>query len=98
MRQRERVQLRLYRRGLLLRLRLTAGRPRIPLRTLAPASGHMPKGATESVTDTEMCMPVDQCRQLLVELQDLRLKITAMERAGAEVVKGAQQRIPDTDQ
>jgi cytidine deaminase len=58
----------------------------------------MPKGATESVTDTEMCMPVDQCRQLLVELQDLRLKITAMEQAGAEVVMGAQQRIPDTDQ
>lgn len=50
------------------------------------------------MTDTEMCMPVDQCRQLLVELQDLRLKITAMEQAVAEVVKGAQQRIPDTDQ
>lgn len=50
------------------------------------------------MTDTEMCMPVGQCRQLLVELQDLRLKITAMEQAGTEVVKGAQQRISDTDQ
>jgi cytidine deaminase len=50
------------------------------------------------VTDSEMCMPVEQCRQLLVELQDLRLKITAMEQAVAEVVKGARQATPEPGQ
>ncbi len=38
-----------------------------------------------------MCMPVEQCRQLLVELQDLRLKMTALEQAVAEVLKGVDQ-------
>lgn len=37
-----------------------------------------------------MCMPLDQCRQLLVELQDLRLEITTMEQAVAEVVNRAE--------
>ncbi len=47
------------------------------------------------MTDSEMCMPVEQCQQLLVELQNLRLKITAMEQAVADVVKGAQQATPN---
>lgn len=50
------------------------------------------------MTDSERCMPVDQCRQLLVELQNLRLKITAMEQAVADVVKGAQQATPEPGQ
>lgn len=50
------------------------------------------------MTNSEMCMPVEQCRQLLVELQDLRLKITAMEHAVADVLKGAQRPTPEPGQ
>jgi hypothetical protein len=37
--------------------------------------------------DPTMCMPLEQCRELLVELQQLRLRITALEQAVANVVQ-----------
>lgn len=46
------------------------------------------------MTDSEMCMPVEQGRQLLVELQDLRLKITAIEHPVTDVLKAAQRPTP----
>lgn len=37
------------------------------------------------MADPTMCMPVEQCRELLVELQQLRLRITALEQVVADV-------------
>lgn len=34
-----------------------------------------------------MCMPVEQCRELLIELQQLRLRLTAMEQVVANAVQ-----------
>jgi hypothetical protein len=34
-----------------------------------------------------MCMPLEQCRELLVELQQLQLRITALEQVVANVVQ-----------
>jgi hypothetical protein len=39
------------------------------------------------VGDHKTCMPVEQCRALLVELQHLRLRITALEQVVANVVQ-----------
>lgn len=34
-----------------------------------------------------LCMPVEQCRELLVELQQLRLRLTALEQTIAHAVQ-----------
>ncbi|MBW3550883.1 MAG: hypothetical protein KY442_08695 [Proteobacteria bacterium] len=39
--------------------------------------------------DDVACMPVGQCRQLLVELQAVRLRVTALEQAVADYVRAA---------
>jgi hypothetical protein len=39
------------------------------------------------MADPTMCMPVEQCRELLVELQQLRLRITALEQVVANAVQ-----------
>ncbi len=39
------------------------------------------------MADPTMCMPVEQCRELLVELQQLRLRITALEQIVASAVQ-----------
>lgn len=39
------------------------------------------------MADPSMCMPIEQCRELLVELQQLRLRITALEQVVADVVQ-----------
>lgn len=41
---------------------------------------------TEDVT----CMPLDQCRDLLIELQAVRLRVTALEQAVAGYVQQAE--------
>jgi hypothetical protein len=38
-----------------------------------------------------MCMPVEQCRELLVELQQLRVRITALEQVVATAVNDVEQ-------
>lgn len=38
-----------------------------------------------------MCMPVEQCRELLVELQQLRLRLTALEQVVASAVQDVEQ-------
>jgi hypothetical protein len=38
-----------------------------------------------------MCMPVEQCRELLVELQQLRLRLTTLEQVVASVVNDIEQ-------
>ncbi len=43
------------------------------------------------MADATMCMPVEQCRELLVELQQLRLRITALEQVVANAVQQGQQ-------
>jgi hypothetical protein len=43
------------------------------------------------VTDLTMCMPLEQCRELLVELQQLRLRITALEQVVANVVQQSEE-------
>ena len=40
------------------------------------------------------CMPVGQCRELLVELQAVRLRVTALEQAVADYVRA----VDDADQ
>jgi hypothetical protein len=39
------------------------------------------------MADPTMCMPVEQCRELLVELQQLRLRLTALEQVVANAVQ-----------
>jgi hypothetical protein len=39
--------------------------------------------------DPKMCMPLEQCRELLVELQQLRLRLTALEQVVANAVQQA---------
>jgi hypothetical protein len=38
-----------------------------------------------------MCMPVEQCRELLVELQRMRLRLTALEQVVANAVQDGEQ-------
>jgi hypothetical protein len=38
-----------------------------------------------------MCMPVEQCRELLVELQQLRLRLTTLEQVVASAVNDIEQ-------
>lgn len=38
-----------------------------------------------------MCMPVEQCRELLVELQQLRVRITVLEQVVATAVNDVEQ-------
>jgi hypothetical protein len=40
-----------------------------------------------------MCMPVEQCRELLVELQQLRLRITALEQIAASAVQQGEEAV-----
>lgn len=37
--------------------------------------------------DDTACLPVGRCRELLVELQAVRLRVTALEQAVAEYVR-----------
>lgn len=39
------------------------------------------------MSDPTLCMPVEQCRELLVELQQLRLRLTALEQTVADAVQ-----------
>jgi hypothetical protein len=39
------------------------------------------------MAEPTMCMPVEQCRELLVELQQLRLRLTALEQVVADAVQ-----------
>ncbi len=39
------------------------------------------------MAEPTMCMPVEQCRELLVELQQLRLRLTALEQVVANAVQ-----------
>jgi hypothetical protein len=40
-------------------------------------------------TEQEACMPLEDCRRLLVELQELRLRISALEHSVADFVNKA---------
>ena len=39
------------------------------------------------MSEPALCMPVDQCRELLVELQQLRLRLTALDQTVADAVQ-----------
>ncbi len=39
------------------------------------------------MSDDVACMPVGQCRELLVELQAIRLRVTTLEQAVADYVQ-----------
>ncbi len=39
------------------------------------------------MAEPTMCMPVEQCRELLVELQQLRLRLSALEQVVANAVQ-----------
>jgi hypothetical protein len=43
------------------------------------------------VTEPTLCMPVEQCQELLVELQQLRLRLTALEQVLADAVQVGEQ-------
>ncbi len=43
------------------------------------------------MTEPTLCMPVEQCRELLVELQQLRLRLTALEQVVANAVQVGEQ-------
>ncbi len=43
------------------------------------------------MAEPTMCMPVEQCRELLVELQQLRLRLTALEQVVANAVQQGEQ-------
>jgi hypothetical protein len=43
----------------------------------------------------KMCMPVEQCRELLVELQHLRLRVTALEQVVADAVQLGEEAVPN---
>jgi hypothetical protein len=78
---RRRVQLRLHRRRLYLRVRLNRSPSRPLVAAAPPACRGGPMG------EPTMCMPLEQCRELLVELQQLRLRITALEQVVANAVQ-----------
>lgn len=48
------------------------------------------------MAEPTMCMPVEQCRELLVELQHLRLRITALEQVVANAVQQGEHAQPPT--
>lgn len=43
------------------------------------------------MNEPTMCMPVQQCRELLIELQQLRLRLTALEQVVASAVQDVEQ-------
>ncbi len=43
------------------------------------------------MTEPTLCMPVEQCQELLVELQQLRLRLTALEQVVAKPVQVGEQ-------
>lgn len=43
------------------------------------------------MTEPTLCMPVEQCQELLVELQQLRLRLTALEQVVANAVQVGEQ-------
>lgn len=45
------------------------------------------------MADPTMCMPVEQCSELLVELQQLRLRLTALEQIVANAVQQGQEAV-----
>jgi hypothetical protein len=45
----------------------------------------------DPVTEPTLYMPVEQCQELLVELQQLRLRLTALEQVVANAVQVGEQ-------
>lgn len=55
------------------------------------ASGHPLYVQERDVTESDSeCMPLDDCRRLLTELQELRLRLTTLEQSVADFVNSAE--------